>query len=139
MQVHGGDQKAALAQVDDAFRAWTLDRFQKPLAPMKVMPTPFSLFKRMFFLRMKAFPEEDSVNVVIENSPDRLVLHTTRCFYLEYLAEYGAPELTPSFCKTDDVMTEMFPAGVRFVREHTLARGDDYCDFQYINEIKSVD
>lgn len=131
LQVHGGDQHTALADVDAAFRAWTLDRFQGPLAPMKILPTPFGLFKVMFFMRMKAFPEED--HVVVENNATRLVLHTKHCFYLDLLTEYGAPELTPSFCKTDEVIAEMFPAGVKFIREHTLARGDNFCDFQYVS------
>ena len=47
------------------------------------------------------------------------------------LTDYGAPQLTASFCKMDDVMAELFPPEIRFVRAHTLGRGDDVCDFQY--------
>ena len=55
----------------------------------------------------------------------------TRCFYLNTLTAYGAPELTASFCKSDEVMAELFPPSIRFVRPHTLGRGDALCDFQY--------
>ena len=55
----------------------------------------------------------------------------TRCFYLNTLTAYGTPELTASFCKSDEVMAELLPPSIRFVRPHTLGRGDALCDFQY--------
>ena len=80
---------------------------------------------------MKIYPSEGWETTYLERSDTRLAFNMTRCFYLDTLKALGAPELTASFCKTDDVMAEQFPSTVRFVRPHTLGRGDALCDFQY--------
>lgn len=131
LQENGGDRQAALAEVDEAFRAWVLANNRLLLAPLKILPKPFWLFKLAFNERMKAFPAEGWYFEYVENSDDRIAFNATRCFYLNTLTAYGAPELTASFCKGDDVQAELFPPSVRFVRSHTLGRGDEVCDFQY--------
>jgi hypothetical protein len=131
LQVHGGDQTAALAEVDEAMRTWTLAKNRARFALLKLMPAPFSVFKLVFAQTMKKFPAEGWETTYVENSADRVAFNMTRCFYLNTLTAYGAPELTPSFCKNDEVMAELFPPSLRFVRPHTLGRGDALCDFQY--------
>ena len=131
LQEYGGDQQAALAEVDDAFRVWTLAKSRLLLAPLKMLPAPFRVFKLAFNQRMKVFPVEGWDFTFVENSDDKVAFNATRCFYLNTLTTYGAPELTASFCKTDEVMAELFPSSVRFVRPHTLGRSDQVCDFQY--------
>ena len=131
LQEHAGDQSAALASVDEAFRAKTLAKSRLLFAPMKVLPNPFRLFKLVFPQVMKKFPPEGWDITYLEDSADRIAFNMTRCFYLNTLTALGAPELTASFCKSDDVMAECFPPAIRFVRPHTLGRGDDMCDFQY--------
>lgn len=131
LQEHAGDKQAALAEVDDAFRPWTLAKIRWLLAPLQLLPTPFGLFKLAFTQMMKKFPAEGWDFTFVENSADRVAFNATRCFYLNTLTAYGAPELTASFCKTDEVMAELFPPSVRFVRLHTLGRGNELCDFQY--------
>jgi hypothetical protein len=80
---------------------------------------------------MKQFPPEGwDINYIKDNA-DRIAFNMTRCFYLNTLTDLGTPELTASFCTSDDVMAECFPPAIRFVRPHTLGRGDDVCDFQY--------
>ncbi|HEY6073367.1 MAG TPA: L-2-amino-thiazoline-4-carboxylic acid hydrolase, partial [Anaerolineales bacterium] len=80
---------------------------------------------------MRSYPTEGWDFAYLENSEDRIAFTATRCFYLNTLTKYGAPELTASFCKTDDAMAEAFPPSIRFIRPHTLGRGDALCDFQY--------
>jgi hypothetical protein len=131
LQEYGDDRQAALTEVDEAFRARSFARNRLLLAPLKVLPAPFRVFKLAFKGMMKAFPAEGWDFEYVEDSDDRIAFNGTRCFYLNTLTAYGVPELTASFCKTDDVMAELFPPDVRFVRLHTLGRGDDVCDFQY--------
>ena len=131
LQEHAGDQAAALASVEEAFRVKTLARSRLLFTPMKVLSNPFRLFKLVFPQVMKQFPPEGWDINYIEDSADRIAFNMTRCFYLNTLSDLGAPELTASFCKSDDVMAECFPPSIRFVRQHTLGRGDDVCDFQY--------
>lgn len=131
LQEHDGNQQAALAEVDEAFRSRTLAKSRMLFAPMKLLPEPFRVFKLGFTQMMKKFPVEGWNFEYLENSDERVAFNNTRCFYLDTLTAYGAPELTASFCKTDDVMAELLPPSIRFIREHTLGRGDEVCDFQY--------
>lgn len=131
LKEHAGDQQAALADVDEAFRARVLAKSRLLFAPMKVLPAPYQLFKLVFPQMMKRFPAEGWDITYIENTQDKIAFDITRCLYLTTLTAYGAPELTASFCKSDDVMAECFPPAIRFVRRHTLGRGDAMCDFQY--------
>jgi hypothetical protein len=128
---HAHDRQAALAEVDEVFRAWTYEKMKLVFALMKILPLPFSLFKLAVGFLMKSFPAEGWDFTPVENSSTRLAFNATRCFYLNTLTALGAPELTASFCKSDDVLAELFPASLRFVRPHTLGRGDTLCDFQY--------
>jgi hypothetical protein len=57
-----------------------------------------------------------------------------RCFYLDVLTEYGAPELAPVYCRLDDLLYEGLWPGVRWQRTGTLARGDGCCDFRFYRE-----
>jgi hypothetical protein len=131
LQEHNDDQRAALAEVDDAFRIQTLAKNRLLLAPLKILPNPFRIFRLAFQQRMKIFPAEGWDFTFVENSGDKVAFNATRCFYLNTLTAYSAPELTAAFCKTDEVMAELFPPAICFVRPHTLGRGDQVCDFQY--------
>jgi hypothetical protein len=131
LQEHRGDQAAALAEVDEALRARTLAENRARFAMLKLTPAPFSVFKLVFTQTMKQFPVEGWEITYVENSADRVAFNMTRCFYLNTLTAYGSPELTASFCKSDEVMAELFPPSIRFVRPHTLGRSDALCDFQY--------
>jgi len=131
LQEHDGNQQAALVEVDEAFRTWTLAKSRLLLAPLKILPAPFRVFKLAFAQMMKKFPVEGWDFTYIENNDNKVAFNATRCYYLNTLTVCGAPELTASFCKSDDVMAELFPPSIRFVRPHTLGRGDVVCDFQY--------
>ncbi len=131
LQEHDGDRPATLAEVDEALRGWTLHQSRLMLAPAQLLPDAFPLFRKVFNRYMQAFPAAGWDFDFVENSPERIAFNGTRCFYLQTLTAYGAPELTPAFCKTDEVMAELFPPSIRFVRTQTLGRGDAVCDFQY--------
>lgn len=127
-----GDPSAALAEVDRLFRAATLRKSRLITAPFQPLADPFPLFRLAFHRMIQAYPPEGWEYTWLQDDSERIAFNYSRCFYLDTLTALGAPELTPSFCKTDEAMAECFPAGVRFAREHTLARGDELCDFQYI-------
>jgi hypothetical protein len=131
LQEYDGNQQAALAEVDDVLRTRMVAKSRLLFAPLKLLPDPFPLFKLIFPQVMKGFPPEGWDITYVENGGDNLAFNITRCFYLNTLTALGAPELTASFCKSDDVMAESFPPAIRFVRPHTLGRGQAMCDFQY--------
>ena len=131
LQEHTGNQQAALAEVDAAFRAKSMARSRALLAPLKLLHDPFRLFKVILPQIMTQFPAEGWDITYVENNDEKVAFNITRCYYLNTLTALGAPELTASFCKGDDTMAEFFPPAIRFVRLHTIGRGDTQCDFQY--------
>ncbi len=131
LREHAGDRDAALAEIDEAFRAWAVSDDRLLLAPLKMVPDPFKLFRRVFPVMMKQYPAEGWDFTYVANDDDEVAFNATRCYYLNTLTARGAPELTASFCKTDDVMAEMFPPSIRFLRTRTMGRGDPVCDFRY--------
>jgi len=133
LEENGGDQPAALAEVDRIFRARVKHRTGKILPALEKLPDPFMFLLRAFDGIMKVYPDEGWDFQFIEKSSERIAFNCTRCFYLNTLTALGAPELTSSFCKMDDVMAEAFPRQIRFERLYTLGRGNDVCDFQYIH------
>ncbi|HEX2978945.1 MAG TPA: L-2-amino-thiazoline-4-carboxylic acid hydrolase [Anaerolineaceae bacterium] len=133
-----GNKTSALEEIDALFRVWTLERAYPMLAPFRVLPTPFWLFRRIANGFMLQYPSAGWDFEAVENSDTCLAFNATRCFYLNTLTWLGAPELTVSFCKTDDVMAELFPASVQFKRTQTLGRGDSHCDFQYCKAERSA-
>ena len=64
--------------------------------------------------------------------PDVVGLNCRSCFYLDVLTEYGYPELTPHFCRLDDLLAAEAAPSVHFERTQTLARGGTICDFRYL-------
>jgi hypothetical protein len=69
---------------------------------------------------------------ILEQSPARLSVNTTRCRYAEMYRELGIPELgTLLSCGRDFAMIEGFNPGIRLTRTQTLMEGAKYCDFRF--------
>ena len=65
---------------------------------------------------------------------DRSHINVTKCFFNDFFAANGAPEVTPVLCAMDAVWaeeTEHPRYGVHFERPTTLAAGGDACRFQF--------
>jgi hypothetical protein len=69
--------------------------------------------------------------VWIENSAELVAFDIHRCFYLDVLTAYDAPELTPLYCHLDDLLVENVSPYMRWARTQTLGRGGVCCDFRY--------
>ncbi|MEM5775068.1 MAG: L-2-amino-thiazoline-4-carboxylic acid hydrolase [Anaerolineaceae bacterium] len=131
LQEHDGNREAALAEVDEAFCAQMTAKANLMSVPLRLWPEPFALFRRSLKKVMNQYPADGWDFIYEENSAERVAFSTTRCFYYDVLTALNAPELTPLFCRMDDVMAEAFPPNIRFIRPHTLGRGDRLCDFEY--------
>lgn len=94
-------------------------------------PDPFGRLRGMFRWMTALFPPEGFQTTITEDSPERLAVDYTGCLYLNTLTRFGVPELTPHFCKLDDLMFAHLPETVRFERTMTLGRGGPRCDFQW--------
>ncbi len=54
------------------------------------------------------------------------------CYYFDTFSKYGAPELTASFCRVDDLTYENMSPHLKWHRSKTIARGNGYCDFCFL-------
>ena len=105
---------------------------RKATAALKYLPEPFGLLRPAARAAMKyGFPAAGWETEWIEDSDQRIAFNIHRCFYLNTLTTYGAPELTRFFCQMDDVVYEALPPSIRWERTGTLARGYAVCDFCY--------
>ncbi|MBN1485359.1 MAG: L-2-amino-thiazoline-4-carboxylic acid hydrolase [Chloroflexia bacterium] len=129
-----GDQEAALAEVERLFVA-AYAGFQRVLQLLGYFPDPFGLFARILpWVMQRSFPPEGWEVRWIGGDSDCIGMDIHRCFYLELLTQYGAPELTALYCQMDDVGFASLPAGIAWKRTGTLGRGDDCCDFRWCRE-----
>jgi hypothetical protein len=77
------------------------------------------------------FPAEGWETEWVETSGSEISFNMTRCFYLDVVQAYGVPELTPLYCKMDDLTYDGVSPYVKWDRKRTLGRGDECCDFRF--------
>ena len=128
-----GDQAAALAEVEMLLQASAVrSSLRKATAALKYWPEPFRLMRLVTRAAMRfGFPASGWETEWVEDSNRRIAFNIHRCFYLNTLTTYGAPELTRLFCQMDDVVYEVLPPSIQWERTSTLGRGDEVCDFCY--------
>ncbi len=133
LQAEKGDQAAALAEVEVLLHAGAArSGMRKATAALKYLPEPFRLMRLVARAAMKyGFPAAGWETEWLEDSDQRIAFSIHRCFYLNTLTTYGAPELTRLFCAGDDVVYEVLPPSIRWERTGTLGRGNEVCDFCY--------
>lgn len=123
---------AALAEAEELFAAAFTG--QSALFPfLKRLPDPFAVFRVACRWMLRAStPDEGWEMIITQDTRDCLTFFVlNRCFYLDMLTAYGAPELTPAFCKMDDLVYSQLAPEIIYTRTTTLGRGDDCCDFCY--------
>jgi hypothetical protein len=107
-------------------------RFRERVKFVGHLPDPFTFLQRIARWSMaRAYPPEGWEIEWIEDSDQCVSFDIRRCFYQEVLTAYGAPELTPLYCKMDDLIYEGLPPSITWERTKTLGRGDDACDFRW--------
>ena len=65
-----------------------------------------------------------SGGMLVEDGGDRLTFAVKRCLYRAALAAYGAPELTATFCRFDEIRFERLANAVTCVHQPECAGAD---------------
>jgi hypothetical protein len=118
----------ALGAVDRAFA----QLFSDDVRQMKrIGRLPFALLFFRLFLKplMRKYPPEGWRIDWKQSDRDGIRFDMTSCFYHATLSKYGAPELTASFCRVDDLIYSEMSRYVAWQRTTTIAGGNAYCDF----------
>ena len=125
------DAEAVLAEMEWIFEA-TFSRFFRFMLLVDRAPRSFALFRRTARTTLRhVFPPEGWERETIEDSDRAFAFDMHSCFYLNVLTAYGAPELTPLYCRMDELLYEKLPPVINWQRTKTLGRGGDCCDFRW--------
>ena len=125
------DRQAALAEME-SLSVWTLPGARRLMPLLGHLRDPFPVFRRLDRWVMRfGFPADGWQIEPVEDSNDCIAFDIRRCFYLDTLTTYGAPELTPIYCARDDALFALLPPSITWERTMTLGRGDDRCDFRW--------
>jgi hypothetical protein len=96
------------------------------------LPGAFSVFRTLTALGMRfSFPSEGWEIEWVQTRGDCLAFNMLSCFYLDVLSAYGVAELTPLYCRMDDLLFERLPPTISWERTETLGRGDEVCNFRW--------
>ena len=127
----GDDRQTALAEMEHMM-ASTVSGIRGLMSFLGRLPEPFAIFRRIepWVIRLW-FPAEGWEMEPVEESEDCIAFNVHRCFYVDTLRSYGAPELTPVYCGGDDVVFPALAPAITWERPMTLGRGHDHCDFRW--------
>ena len=125
------DQEAVLAEVETLFGV-AFVQLGKLMPLLGRRPDPFAVFRQAAHWVVRfGFPPQGWEMELVEDSDQCYAFDVHRCFYLDVLAAYSAPELTALYCKMDDLVYESLPSSITWERTKTLGRGDDCCNFRW--------
>lgn len=131
LRKESNDRDAVLAETGSlvAIGSTTLKAFTNLVNILKYLP--FTIFRKIARVSLLAFPHLGWDIDQIEQSKTSIAFTVHRCFYLDVLTAYGAPELTAVYCRLDDLAYAALSPSIRWERTKTLGRGDDCCDFRW--------
>ena len=125
------DAEAVLSEMEAIFETCFSPFFRFMLFTDRA-PRSFALFRRTARTTLKyVFPPEGWQTETVEDSDRSFAFNMVSCFYLDVLTAYGAPELTPVYCRMDEFLYEKLPPTILWQRTRTLGRGGDCCDFRW--------
>ena len=118
----GETQESALAIIDQAFEILFSDNFAK----MKKLGRLSFIypFLRIFIKpAMRQYPPEGWKIDWLQNDKNAIRFDMKSCFYFDTFSKYGAPELTASFCRVDDLTYGNMSPHIKWQRLKTIAQG----------------
>ena len=127
----GETQESALAMIDQTFEILFSDNFarMKKLGRLSFIYP----FLRIFIKpAMRQYPLEGWKIDWLQNDRNAIRFNMKSCFYFDNFSKYGAPELTASFCRVDDLTYDNMSPRIKWQRLKTIGRGETYCDFCFL-------
>ena len=82
---------------------------------------------------MSLWSQDDAVTFdLIELTPEKISMNTTRCRYAEMYRELGLADLGFTLsCARDFALVEGFNPKIKLKRTQTIMEGADHCDFRF--------
>lgn len=89
----------------------------------------FSVFQNNFQRVLSRMPFE-KIEITVADS-NKFQIKVTLCQFTEVFHLLKMDELSKAFCDGDVVFCEKYQPAVKFEREHTIQKGDSYCDHTF--------
>lgn len=81
----------------------------------------------------KQYPNEGWDIDWVKYDKNEIHFNMKSCIYYETTKKYSCTEMCPLFCANDDVVLSGYSPVIVFERSGAIARGQDICDFHFIN------
>jgi hypothetical protein len=110
------------------------NKTKKKNSQLKKMPFAYQIFKLFCKqVMVKQYPKEGWDVVWRRYDKQEIHFDMTSCIYLDTTVKYHCPEVCTVFCANDDTTFAGYHPKIVFERSSTLAKGQDRCDFHFIN------
>lgn len=90
----------------------------------------FSVFQNNFTKVLSRMPFE-KIEVTVADS-NKFQIKVTLCQFTEVFRLLGMDDLSKALCDGDVIFCEKYQPNVKFEREHTIQKGDSYCDHTFL-------
>jgi hypothetical protein len=131
LQENGESQESALAIIDQAFEVLFSDNFAK-MKKLGRLSFIYPFLRKFIKPAMRRYPTEGWKIDWLQNDRNAIRFDMKSCFYFDTFSKYGAPELTASFCRVDDLTYGTMSTYIQWQRSKTIARGAACCDFCFL-------
>jgi hypothetical protein len=118
----GEAQESALVIMDRAFGQLFSDNVKK-MKKLGRLPFIYPFLRLFIKSAMRPYPPEGWKIEWAQNDKKAIRFNMKSCYYHDVLSEYGAAELTASFCRVDDLIYENMSPALAWQRKMTIARG----------------
>jgi hypothetical protein len=135
MRAEGRSQESALTAFDQIVEVVVAPN-QRQMSLLGQFPLIYPLLRLVIRSAMRQYPEEGWQTDWVENSREAIRFNMRSCFYFDVLSRHGAPELTASFCRGDDLVYGQMSPHLEWKRTQTIGRGAEYCDFCFARTVK---
>jgi hypothetical protein len=131
LRENGESQESALAIIDQAFEILFSDNFTK-MKKLGRLSFIYPFLRKFIKAAMRRYSSEGWKIDWLQNDRNAIRFDMKSCFYFDTFSKYGAPELTTSFCRGDDLTYGTMSTHIKWQRSKTIARGEAYCDFCFL-------
>ena len=127
-------QERAIILLDEAIQN-TAKKVNGLLSKITRIPgMPMAMIKLMSLMVKRLYGEKAGFKLMFyTDTKNELCFDITQCPYCRYCELCGCPELTETFCKSDEYCYGNIP-NVLFERSGTLGTGSNCCDFLFKTE-----
>lgn len=96
------------------------------------VPFFYGVLRKFLPSVMRSYPTQFWRIEWLKKDKQEIAFNMTDCLYYKTFLKYNCSQLTPVFCRVDNLCYDKMSKRVRFIRTKTLAGGNELCDFRFL-------